>query len=237
MLCKIADESQGVEAIAWRTVGQASNLGGQRPPVQPGSQSRPISTQTRSSNPESIAEDGASEIAALRQQLAAVEQRHAAELAQARQTGLKEGRAEAAGEVQKAFEQIARSLDDLSKMKKKVRHEAEQELVKLALAIARRILHRELSTDPESIEGIVHAALQKLQHREVSRVRVYPAAVDAVRAALDRIGTRSAIEVFADAGLESGAIIFETSVGELDASIETQLQEIQRGFADRLAIR
>jgi flagellar biosynthesis/type III secretory pathway protein FliH len=32
-------------------------------------------------------------------------------------------------------------------------------------------------------------------------------------------------------------MLFETSVGELDASIETQLQEIQRGFADRLAIQ
>jgi flagellar assembly protein FliH len=138
--------------------------------------------------------------------------------------------------VKKALAQVAHTLEDLAKVKRKLRQEAEQELVKLALAVARRILYRELSTDPSSIEGIVHAALQKLQQREVSRVRVNPAATAAVRAALDRNGSRSGMEIVADAGLATGAILFETSVGELDASIETQLQEIQRGFADRLAI-
>ncbi len=234
MLCRIADESQTVDEIAWRSIGQTAGPG-QRPAAE--NSNFPAGLQRDPSYSESAAGDSASEPVEWKRRQAEVEQRHQGELAQARQTGIREGRAEAAGEVKKAFEQIARAIDDLSKTKRQVRNEAEHELVKLALAIARRILHRELSTDPESIEGIVHAALQKLQHREVSRVRVYPAAADAVRSALERIGTRSAIEVSADAGLESGGIIFETSVGELDASIETQLQEIQRGFADRLAIR
>jgi flagellar biosynthesis/type III secretory pathway protein FliH len=30
--------------------------------------------------------------------------------------------------------------------------------------------------------------------------------------------------------------LFETALGDLDASVETQLQEIQRGFADRIAL-
>jgi flagellar assembly protein FliH len=151
--------------------------------------------------------------------------------------GLRRGREEAAAEMKKALDQVARTLEELAKVKSKLRQDAEQELVKLALAVARRILYRELSTDPSSIEGIVHAALQKLQQREVSRVRVSPQAVAAVRAALDRVGSRSAMEIVADPALPAGAMLFETSVGELDASIETQLQEIQRGFADRLAIQ
>jgi flagellar assembly protein FliH len=151
--------------------------------------------------------------------------------------GLRRGRDEASNELKKMHDQLAQAIEELAKTKRKLRQEAEQELVKLSLAVARRILYRELSTDPASIEGIVHAALQKLQQRETSRVRVWPAAVPAVRAALERIGSRSGIEIVADAGLMTGAILFETSVGELDASIETQLQEIQRGFADRLAVR
>jgi flagellar assembly protein FliH len=151
--------------------------------------------------------------------------------------GLRRGREEAAAEVNKAFDQVARTLDELAKVKRKLRQEAEQEMVKLSLAVARRILYRELATDPSSIEGIVHAALQKLQQREASRVRVYPAGAPAVRAALEHIGSRSGIEVVPDPGLAAGAVLFETSVGELDASIETQLLEISRGFADRLAIR
>lgn len=110
-------------------------------------------------------------------------------------------------------------------------------MLKLSLSIARRILHRELATDPEALHGLVHTALQKLQNREISRVRVYPAGADSVKASLERIGAAPAIQVVADSSLKNGDLIFETSFGELDASIDSQLHEIQRGFADRLALR
>ena len=105
-----------------------------------------------------------------------------AELTQARQSGfqdgLRRGRDEAAASVEQTLDRLAETLRELAQVKRKVRNEAEQELVHLSLAIARRILYRELTTDPESIHGIVHAALQKLQNREIVRVRVYPAAAD-----------------------------------------------------------
>ena len=41
-------------------------------------------------------------------------------------------------------------------------------------------------------------------------------------------------EVVAEPRLERGAAIFETTRGSLDASIETQLDEIQRGLIDRI---
>jgi flagellar biosynthesis/type III secretory pathway protein FliH len=45
-----------------------------------------------------------------------------------------------------------------------------------------------------------------------------------------------AVTVVADPKMRAGDVIFETSLGELDCSIETQLQEIERGFADRLGL-
>jgi flagellar assembly protein FliH len=66
---------------------------------------------------------------------------------------------------------------------------------------------------------------------------VFPASVPAVRAALERNGGMAAIEIVADGLLQPGGLVFETSLGELDASVETQLQEIERGFADRLQLR
>jgi flagellar assembly protein FliH len=161
-----------------------------------------------------------------------------AELAEARQSGfedgLRRGRDEASAEVRQTLDRLAETLRELVHLKRKMRNEAEQELVKLSLAIARRILYRELTTDPESIHGIVHAALHKLQSREIVRVRVYPAAATAVRAAFERMPNAAAVEIVADTTLQAGAILFETALGDLDASVETQLQQIQRGFADRL---
>jgi flagellar assembly protein FliH len=230
---RIVDKEANIQAVTWpkREAGSAGPAGPPRA-GEPASNRTPADATAEVAVPESVEfERRIAELERLRQ-LDKAEAHH-----RGVEDGLRRGREEASTEVKKAFDQIARALDELAKTKRKLRQEAEQELVKLSLAVARRILYRELSTDPGSIEGIVHAALQKLQQREASKVRVWPAAVPAVRAALDRIGSRSGIEIVGDSGLATGAILFETSVGELDASIETQLQEIQRGFADRLAIR
>ncbi len=232
MIRRITDTALKVETVIWPLRQKDGSS------LQPPASAR--ANETAPSKP-AKPETNALEVAEFERRIADLERIRQLEKAEAQhrgvEDGLRRGREEAAAEVKKAFEQIARALDDLALAKRKLRNEAEHELVKLSLAVARRILYRELSTDPASIEGIVHAALQKLQQREASKVRVWPAAVPAVRAALERIGSRTGIEIVADPGLATGAMLFETSVGELDASIETQLQEIQRGFADRLAIR
>jgi flagellar assembly protein FliH len=106
--------------------------------------------------------------------------------------------------------------------------------VKLSLAIARRVLRREIGIDPEALHGLVLAALEKLGSQEVSRVRVHPAHVAPVTAVLRQTAAGVSIEVSADGSCEPGGVIFETARGNLDASVEVQLQEIERGLADRL---
>jgi flagellar assembly protein FliH len=43
-----------------------------------------------------------------------------------------------------------------------------------------------------------------------------------------------AVEVVADAAREPGSVVFESERGNLDASVESQLREIERGLADRM---
>ena len=69
---------------------------------------------------------------------------------------------------------LAQSLATLSSLRSRIRKNAEGDLLKLAISIARRVLHRELTLDPESIEGLIRVALEKLQSRELCRVRVHP---------------------------------------------------------------
>lgn len=217
MACKIAETSATVEAVVWRSASSG------------GSPTRTLETATRGSRPENRPGQQDGEEWERAKQL---------ELTQARQAafeqGLRKGRDEAAGQVKEASDQLARILADLAGLKRRARNEAECDMVKLSLAIARRILHRELSLDSESIQGVVHAALQKLGNREVTTVRVWPAGADAVRAALERADAVPSISIVADGKLRAGDIVFETNLGELDASVDTQLKEIERGFADRL---
>jgi flagellar assembly protein FliH len=156
------------------------------------------------------------------------------QLRAAREEGRREGEAAVRRQLDAVIEQLARSVEDLSTVRARLRRQAEADLVHLAVAIARRILRRELTLDPDAIAGLVHAALQRLAGQEIARVRVHPELAVAIRTALAEGQGAQAAEVVADARLEVGAVIFETERGNLDASVETQLAEIERGLADRL---
>jgi flagellar assembly protein FliH len=157
---------------------------------------------------------------------------------EAYQRGFTEGRGvghqQAMGELQPVIDRMTRSLAELSTLRGRIRKDAEADLVKLSIAVARRVLHRELTLDSESISGIIRVALEKLESREMCRVRVHPDQEGAVRSALGKFGDGQNVELLADGSLQSGDVLFETPQGTLDASIEVQLREIERGFADRL---
>jgi flagellar assembly protein FliH len=229
MRFKLMKAEDAVEPIAWRSLA---------PPPSSQAQSVALRPAPVASAPSHRA---AVELPVPSVDLEELERRHQSALVSARQDGymqgLQQARSEAAAELKAINDRVAQTLADLAGTKKRIRQESEQELLKLSLAIARRILFRELLSDPEALHGVVHAALQKLQNREISRVRVFPAGADPLRKSLERIGAAPAIEIYPDPALKVGDLIFETAFGELDASIDTQLLEIQRGFADRLAIR
>lgn len=150
--------------------------------------------------------------------------------------GLEEGRTaarqEIGGQLDEAYERLARMIEELSGLRSRFRHEAEEDVVTLALAIARRILHRELTMAPDALLGLVKVALEKIEAREVHRVRVRPEDAAMVQQHLEKMGLPRRVEVTADPGLANGAAIFDSSRGALDVSVETQLAEIERGFAD-----
>ena len=144
------------------------------------------------------------------------------------------GRQQAGAELESVLDQLGRSLASLASLRSRIRGEAEGDLLKLAISIARRVLHRELTLDPESIEGLIRVALDKLQSRELCRVRVHPDQEQAIRKSLERFANSQKVELITDSSLQCGDVLFETAHGNLDASIESQLGEIERGLADRL---
>lgn len=144
------------------------------------------------------------------------------------------GRQAASQQLQPVLDRLAKSCEDIARLSPRVRHEAEEDLVRLAVAIARRILRRELTVDPEALLGLAKAALARIDARELKRIRAYPEAAAWLKPKLEAAGLPTRVEVLADPSLEPGAVLFETTRGLLDASVETQLGEIERGFTDLL---
>lgn len=157
---------------------------------------------------------------------------------EARQTGFQEGltaaRSELDAGVRQLEERVARTVAELAEMRPRLRRQAESDLVKLSIAIARRVLHRELVADPDALRGLVVAALERLRSQEICRVRAHPSLEPALRAALEHHPQAAAAEFRFDGSLDRGTVVFETAQGNLDASVETQLREIEQGLTDRL---
>jgi flagellar assembly protein FliH len=161
-----------------------------------------------------------------------IEQRLGTAHRQGFEEGQAAGRQSVAGQVEAMQMRLARTIEDFAGARLRYRREAEQDVVALALVVARRILHRELTVAPEALLGLVKAALDKMEAREVQQVRVSREDAVMVRQFFEQMGPPHWVEVIADSSLERGGVIIESSRGLLDASVDTQLSEIERGFAD-----
>jgi flagellar assembly protein FliH len=124
----------------------------------------------------------------------------------------------------------AEAIAYMAQLRSEWRREIESGAVALALAVARRIIGRELSIDSGAVQAIVRIAMEKAQGQELQRVRVCPAAAQSVRACL--AAEAPGVELVPDPELRSGDVRFELAQGALDASVDAQLEEIERGFAD-----
>jgi flagellar assembly protein FliH len=198
-----------VESVAWRHVHSASSEG------QSGA------TAVEEARPSD----------AMLQQM---EQRVRDARAQGCREGEAAGRGQAVTELRPMIERLSRSIDEIAGFRGRLRREAEADTIQLALAIARRVLRRQLTVDPEALHGLVLGALEKLEGQEVSRVRVHPSHAALVTGCLEQHSMGRRVEVLPDPSRELGSVVFETQRGNLDASIDSQLQEIERGLADCL---
>ena len=205
------EDNPGVAAISWRQVYAAGPAQGSASVEEPA--------------------DSAQKLAQLQQQC---EQRVRDAYAAGQREGEAGGRARAGAELQPAIDRMARAIEEIGGLRSRLRAEAEADLVTLSIAIARRILRRELAIDPDALHGLVLGALDKLQGQEICRVKVHPSHAGLVSNSLRQNSASAHVEVISDPSREVGAILFETQRGNLDASVESQLQEIERGLADRL---
>jgi flagellar assembly protein FliH len=182
-----------------------------------------------------------SEVEQLRLQIAELSQAADLQARQAYDSGFQAGQAAAEKElsagVRAKVEDLAATISEIAGTRSDTIHRAETDAIHLTLAIARRVLHRELSLNPSAVEELIKAALEKLQAQEVYRVRVHPDQQEILKRCLEKTGRGQAVTVVPDPNQSEGGAVFETSRGLLDASMDTQLDEIERILADQLEAR
>jgi len=130
--------------------------------------------------------------------------------------------------------QYSVSLDALNRLRTELFTTSEREVIRLALEIARKIIKREVAIDEELILALVKVALDRVADQALITIRVNPKdhhAIERHRAAAPDSGTLSqSVKLVEDPLIARGGCIIETESGTIDARIEEQLREIEKGF-------
>jgi flagellar assembly protein FliH len=161
---------------------------------------------------------------------------------QSRKSGFEEGKAAVQTEFEKSAaklrEEIGKALSGFSVERDSYFQRVEAEVVRLALAIVRKILHREAQVDPLLLTGVLRVALEKVDANTTTRLRANPADIKVWRDYFTQARENfPAPELVGDPDLEPSRCILETELGTTEIGLETQLKEIEQGFLDLLAQR
>lgn len=144
--------------------------------------------------------------------------------AQGERAGLEAGgkRAEA------MLRRLAQTLEELTTLRDQMVRQTERELVQLAVAVARKVLHREVSVDPELTAALAHIALERIGGATPARVRLHPDDYATVTAGqVTPLGGRQ-VDVLPDPSVSRGGCLVESEFGFIDASVDAQVDEIAR---------
>jgi flagellar biosynthesis/type III secretory pathway protein FliH len=110
--------------------------------------------------------------------------------------------------------------------------EVAAQIRQLALAIAKKIVGKELEFNPEAVVDMAKKHLQSIRQRKEVYLRVCPADLNVLRDhkrdLVDQLGRAKDIELRSDETLTPGSMIIETDAGTIDARLETQMQVIER---------
>jgi len=147
--------------------------------------------------------------------------------AQERSRGYQEGLARAQAEAAGAA--VALRVEAT-----RLRAEAGDRLIRLAVQLAGQVVHHELRTAPEALEDIARAALAQVSWCQRITLRLHPDDAQHLSAAQPRLaealdaGTELRLET--DPTLAPGACLVETEAGAVDASVQVQLAALERAL-------
>lgn len=138
---------------------------------------------------------------------------------------------------QRQAQQITAAIEQFAQERSKYFAQVEAEVVRLSLAIARRILHREAQVDPLVVAGLVRVAIEKIETMSGITVRTAPGNCQRWQEHLADVSERVKISFVADPQLAADQCVLETEMGSTELGIEAQVAEVEKGFFDLLAQR
>jgi flagellar assembly protein FliH len=136
--------------------------------------------------------------------------------------------------IEASMRRYSEAILEIGKLRSQLFRQVEREVVKLAVEVAKKIVHREIQVDREIIQTLVRVALDHVAEKSAVTVHLHPvdyAYVLEHRAELSS-GSEDGREVvlLSDKSIERGGCLIQTECGDIDARIEEEFREVERAF-------
>jgi len=157
--------------------------------------------------------------------------------AEAWESGYQEGYAEglrASAEEQQALTtRLGALLHDVAADTEGFVRGLEDDVVELALAIAEKVIAREVKTDRQIVLDVVRSALAEIHDATELRIRCHPDDVALLEPRWESMLPRSVAErseLVPDDLVEQGGVVVETRIGYVDGQVKTRLNQVVTAF-------
>ncbi len=132
-------------------------------------------------------------------------------------------------------------IEQLSNLRQVVRFQAEQELVQLAVLIAKQVVVQELMINPEMLQNILVKALREIESKGKIQVFLHPEDYEFMQNTgvnLDQyMGEEQTLVLKVNQEAEPGSIFIETDDDVLNFTFQQQFEQIEEELSQRLAER
>ncbi|MBI2569963.1 MAG: hypothetical protein HYV63_23405 [Candidatus Schekmanbacteria bacterium] len=154
--------------------------------------------------------------------------------------GLRAGELEAKeaadGRLEEALGRVAEALKELALAQQRVFDSCQRQILKLAMAIARRVVHHEIMANEEVVAAVAKAAIRRATVSEEMTARVNPAdlaVIERLRPELLEIAeTAQTLRIVPSNAVKRGGVILETAFGDIDARLDEQLSELEQALRE-----
>ena len=141
-------------------------------------------------------------------------------------SGERAGTEAGAKRAEAMLRRIAQTVEELDRLKAGLVHRTERQVVQLALALARRVVLRELTLDPDLVAAMAHVALERLGDGSPATIHLNPDDYAVVASKRGEHWAGTNVSLLPDPTLPRGGCLVESAFGVIDASVDAQFGEL-----------
>lgn len=147
--------------------------------------------------------------------------------------GFRKGRDHEHQQISQLVGALKRIVSALEAKKETMVEQIEREITKIVIAVARKIVRKEIDQDPDVVVRVAREALERVMDAQSITVRVNPLdweKLKEIQPELLSLSSGQSLHIEKDKTIERGGSIVETGNGIIDARIEQQIESLSQAL-------